>query len=336
MNLLPSIHWLLSLTLLACWPACVCADPLEADNWPSLPNAVDSFGAAEHDEYVYIYGGHQGPQQQQTGSNLSRSFARQRLSDHAAWEQLPTVKPIQNLALVSCGDYLYQIGGTGLLDEANPSGSIRSTSAVNRYDPRTNTWTVMPPLPAPRSAHDAIAFEDKIYVVGGWDHTDDHANDWHDSALMLDTADGVDATWKSLPIPSFRRRGLAVAAWQNHIWAIGGKDDDGVIHRTVYYYDPQRGYWSEGPELPARADGLQGYGVAAWGLDSGLYVSGADGVLYRLNSLYGAWEKVAELRVQRFCHRLVPDGKTALLALAGYSVSYGQTSSVERIKVYTP
>jgi hypothetical protein len=40
--------------------------------------------------------------------------------------------------------------------------------------------------------------------------------------------------------------------------------------------------------------------------------------------------------VQRYCHRLLPEGKTSLLALAGYSVSFGQTSSVERIKVYTP
>lgn len=330
------IFVLFALWLPTAWPARALAAPPAEDVLPPLPDAISNFGAASLDDYLYLYGGHQGSEQEQTGKNLSRRFIRCQVSSPTKWQSLPLDKPLQDLALVSCNKSLYRIGGATSANAEQPLGPLSSVSDVVRFDPSTNEWTPVSPLPAPRSAHDAIAFEGRIYVVGGWNHEGDKVNDWHDSALMLDTNDGDQAKWQSLPIPSFRRRTLAVAAWQNCIWAIGGKDDEGTIQRSVFCYDPQRSYWSEGPELPARAEGLQGYGVAAWGLDSGLYVSGADGALYRLASIYGNWEQVGDLRVQRFCHRLLPEDETSLFALAGSSVSYGPTRSIERIKVYSP
>jgi N-acetylneuraminic acid mutarotase len=300
---------------------------------PMLPQAIDSFGATEHDGVLYVYGGHSGTQTQQSAKNLSKHFVRCDLRNPTSWEALPFDKPLKDVALVSCDQSLYRIGGAGPTSKAD---TLSSVSDFARFDPNTNKWSTMPALPAPRSSHDAIAADGKIYVVGGWNMEGEKVADWHDAALMFDASQGDKGRWESLPIPGFRRQGLAVTTWQNCIWAIGGKDDSDTILRTVYYFDPHRGYWSEGPELPTRIEGLQGYGVAAWGLDTGLYVSGADGVLYRLTNMYGEWEAAAELRVQRYCHRLLPEGKTSLLALAGYSVSFGQTSSVERIKVYTP
>ena len=214
-------------------------------------------------------------------------FLRCSLDTLDAWETLPLDKPLQSLALVSCGHFLYRIGGLGLAEEDNSEAPLCSSSDFTRFDPQTKQWTAFPPLPSGRSSHDAIAADGKIYVVGGWNIHGTQVKDWHDTALVFDTNLGAETRWESLPIPAFRRRDLAVTTWQDCIWAIGGKDDHDVIERTVYYYDPHRGYWSEGPELPSRVEGLQGYGVAACGLDSGLYVSGADGVLYRLSSIYG-------------------------------------------------
>lgn len=319
---------------LALATACCRASSPDESGIPLLPEAINSFGAAEHGGWLYVYGGHQGPEHQQTANNLSRRFVRCNLSDISDWESLPMDSPLQNVALVTWGDFLYRIGGLGI--DKSTERKLDSTRDVMRFDPATKQWSPMPPLPAPRSSHDAIADEGKLYIVGGCHQHGVNVKDWHDSALVLDTNQGEKARWESLPIPSFRRRDLAVTTWQNCIWAIGGKDDNDVIHRTVFYFDPQRGYWSEGPEVPQRSDGLQGFGIAAWGLDSGLYVSGADGALYRLRNIYGQWEQVAELRVQRYCHRLLPQNDTTLLALAGYSVSYGPTRSIERIKVYNP
>jgi hypothetical protein len=332
----------LLLSLLLALPLCHCVSSLAiaqvsgSSTVPMLPRAIDSFGATEHDGVLYVYGGHSGTPAQQTAKHLSHQFVRCDLRNPASWEDLPFDKPLQQLALVSCGENLYRVGGVGPTPDDKHSDTLSSVSDFARFNPSTNQWSTMPALPAPRSSHDSIAADGKIYVVGGWNLDGEKLPDWHDTALMFDASKGNNGSWESLPIPGFRRQGLAVTTWQNCIWAIGGKDDSDAILRTVYYFDPQRGYWSEGPELPTRIEGLQGYGVAACGLDSGLYVSGADGVLYRLTNMYGEWEAVAELRVQRYCHRLLPEGKTSLLALAGYSVSFGQTSLVERIKVYTP
>jgi hypothetical protein len=282
-----------------------------------------------------VYGGHQGNQEDERLENLSRHFVRCQLRNPERWEALPFDVPLQNLSLVSCGAHLYRIGGLGAPGKT-VDGTLESVSEFACFDPSSQEWTQLPALPAPRSAHDAISADGKIYVIGGCHQVGDRVEDWHDTALMYDASAGSKGAWQSLPTPSFRRRNLAVAAWQNCVWAIGGKDDEDRTTSTAYCFDPQRGYWSEGPELPMRPEGLQGFGAAAWGLESGLYVSGADGVLYRLTEMQGEWERVAQLRVQRFCHRLLPDGERALLALAGYSVSFGQTSSVERIKVYTP
>jgi hypothetical protein len=317
------ICWQLNSSLLA-------ASPLEL---PLLPDAVDSFGAAEHDGWLYVYGGHQGAPDQQSAKNVSRHFVRCQLSKPDAWEELPLDEPRQNHALVSCGEYLYRIGGAGA---SHADTTLCSVDDFVRFDPETKKWTRLKSLPAPRSAHDAIADEGKIYVVGGWRRDGENLRDWHDSALVYDTNDGEDATWQSLPIPSFRRRDLAVTTWQNCIWAIGGKDDNDEATETVFYYDPQRGYWSEGVALPMQESGMRGYGVAAWGLESGLYVSGADGTVYRLTDVFGDWQSVAQLRVPRYCHRLLPDGENTLLALAGHSVSFGATRNIERVKVYSP
>jgi hypothetical protein len=300
-----------------------------------LPDAVDSFGAAAHNEWIYVYGGHQGNQKDETPKNLSQRFVRCELRNPEHWEELPCDTPLQNLALVSSGAHLYRIGGLGKRNKGD-EGSLESVSEFARFDPASQEWQQLPALPAPRSAHDAVTVGGKIYVIGGCHQVGERVEDWHDTALMFDTNAGSEAQWQSLPTPSFRRHNLAVANWQNCIWAIGGKDDEDQTTRTVYWFDPQRGYWSEGPELPMEPEGLQGFGAAAWGLESGLYVSGADGALYRLTDMSGDWQRVAKLRVQRFCHRLLPDGDRALLALAGYSVSFGQTRSVERIRVYTP
>jgi hypothetical protein len=329
---------LASLAVVAGMLVCLGDAPSRADHpivadVPMLPDAVDSFGAAEHDKWVYVYGGHRGNQQEETPANLSRHFVRCHLHEMGDWEELPIETPLQNLALVSSGAHLYRIGGLGGR-RGSKEPSLASVDEFARYDPLSRGWSTLPALPAPRSAHDAVTADGKIYVIGGCHQVGERIVDWHDTALVYDTNAGEKAAWESLPTPSFRRRNLAVAAWQHCIWAIGGKNDEDVMTRTVYCFDPERGYWSEGPELPMEPEGLQGFGAAAWGLDSGLYVSGADGTLLRLTDMSGEWEPVAHLRVQRFCHRLLPDGERALLALAGYSVSFGQTRSVERIRVY--
>lgn len=239
--------------------------------------------------------------------------------------------PLQGLALVSSGDNLYRVGGMQALNSRQEEDDLHSVKGFSRFDPATGHWTALTPLPATRSSHDAAALDGKIYVVGGWTLSGDRSGDWQTAALVYDTADGASGRWEELPLPPFQRRALALAAWQDRIWVLGGMDEFGDIQRTVYSFDPSSNTWQEGPAMPG--EDMQGFGISAWGLDSGLYVSGMDGMLYRLADPTGKWEIVAELETPRFFHRIMPNGQGGLLAVAGASLMDGHLKNIERISI---
>jgi len=299
----------------------------------TLPEAVASFGAAVQGDWLYAYGGHTGRAHQHSRENLSSTFVRIHLQNPDQQEELPMQTPLQGLALVNCGDYLYRVGGMQALNHPDDEADMHSVDEFARFDPESRTWTALPSLPDGRSSHDAAVWKGKIYVIGGWTLAGSSDGEWQDMALMYDTSAGVEGEWNTLPAPPFHRRALAVAMWQDRIWALGGMDEFGMITRSAYYFDPQRGFWSEGPEMPGDGSGMQGFGISAWGHDSGLYVSGTDGILYRLTDVDGQWEEVAELKIPRFFHRLLPAGKNKLVAIAGATLSQGHTRNIEELPV---
>ncbi len=299
---------------------------------PALPEAISSFGGAVDDGWLYVYGGHTGRAHQHSRDNLSKTFARLNLADKGEWEVLAMETPLQGMALVSSGGKLYRIGGVNARNARKEKTDMHSVAEFARFDPETKSWTALPPLPGERSSHDAAVLDGKIYVVGGWKLSGEGSDgEWQTAALVYDTAAGNNGQWEAIAEPPFQRRALAVAAWNNRLWVVGGMDEIADIKRDVFSYDPATNTWTEAPELPG--DGMQGFGVSAWGLDSGLYVSGTDGVLYRLPNVAGQWEQVTELSTPRFFHRILPGGENSLLVIAGASMSEGHLNEIERIEI---
>ena len=285
---------------------------------PQLPEAISSFGGAVHQGNLYVYGGHTGKEHQHSRDNLSPNFVRLSLSQPQQWEHLSMGTPLQGMALVSCGDALYRVGGLSARNARNEKEDLHSVAEFSQFDPKTSTWTTFPDLPQPRSSHDAIAMGDKIYVAGGWALDGDRNGKWQKSALVYDTSVGKLGSWQELPVPPFQRRALAMAAWKDRIWVIGGLDDLREVQRTVFCFDPHTNVWSETEKIPG--DEMQGFGVSAWGSVSGLYVSGSDGALYRLIDPQGSWEVVDKFGTPRFFHRLLPGNENTLLAVGGASM----------------
>ena len=54
-----------------------------------LPEAVSSFGAAERDGFLYVFGGHVGRAHAHSRENLSHAFRRRSLDGRGTWESLP-------------------------------------------------------------------------------------------------------------------------------------------------------------------------------------------------------------------------------------------------------
>jgi hypothetical protein len=146
----------------------------------------------------------------------------------------------------------------------------------------------------------------KLIVVGGWNLKGPDGSDWHDTLEVLDLA-APKPEWKSLPQP-FRRRALIAAAYNGKMYVMGGFDEKSGIVRETDIYDPATNTWTKGPELPG--GDLNGFSPAACVHDGELYVSVADGGLYRLAA--DGWQKTSKA-TPRVAHRIVSDGRVILV-----------------------
>ena len=296
-----------------------------------LPEPVASFGAAVSDGWLYVYGGHTGEEHAHSRDNLSNHFRRiaiegDRSSGEGAWEELPMEIALQGLPLVAHGGKIYRVGGLTFRNAADDEPDMHSVAEFACFDPATNKWSALPPLPEARSSHDAVVIGNTIYVVGGWTLAGGSKGEWLSTAWSYDLSD-PQAEWQAVASPTFKRRALAAARWNRQLVAIGGMDDNANVSRRVDALDPATGEWTRLPDLPRSQ--MAGFGVSAWNLDGKLLVSGADGVVHQLADDGAKWESAGKLATGRFFHRLMPGVDSTLLAVAGASVDDGHLATIE-------
>jgi len=294
-----------------------------------LPIAVASFGAAVCDQHLYVYGGHVGAAHAHSRDNLSSNFWRIPLTPNAAWETLPVQASVQGLALVAHRGLLYRIGGMTARNAAGEDDDLHSTSDFCRFDPQSKSWEELPPLPAPRSSHDAVVVGDLLYVIGGWKLAGTGEGEWHNDCLVIDLAP-PSPVWSRVPDPPFQRRALAIGNLGEKLVVVGGMDPSGTVSRDVDIYDPASSEWSAAPPLPG--DDMNGFGVSAWNLAGQLFVSGSNGTVYRLKTTDGGWEVAGQLHQARFFHRLLPYSDQSMIALGGA----GGSKHLSDIEIFVP
>ena len=299
------------------------AESNEVGRVPDLPTAIASFGAAVLGDYVYVYGGHTGTAHTHSRENLSDGFYRMDLRKCEKWEKLDSQQPLQGLALVAHGKYLYRVGGLDARNSPDEDDDLHSVSTAARFNTETLEWEALPDLPAGRSSHDAYLLGDQLFVVGGWKLAGDADGEWQSTVLSMNL-NAETLTWMEHSNIPFFKRALAVAVNNDRLFAICGMNDDNDVDRSVYVLDPIEG-WSEGPEL--KGDGMDGFGVSACTLDGRLFMSGLNGNVYTISDDGMRWEKVGKLESGRFFHRLVPHGDR-LLAIGGASHT-GHVTSIE-------
>lgn len=295
---------------------------------PPLPEPVASFGAVVTDGWLYVYGGHTGEEHEHSAANLSSHFRRIELDGGKEWQELPMQTHLQGLPLVAHDGKVYRVGGLNNRNATkDDKEDLHSTDEFAEFDPATNKWTALAPLPAARSSHNAAVIGDKLYVVGGWTLNGKSPGTWQPDALVYDFAHPKDG-WQKVAQPDFKRRALAAGVWKGKLFALGGMDEKAKPSLRVDFFDPTSGKWSKGPRLPGV--GMAGFGASAWNLDGDLYVCGLRGVLYRLSGDGSAWEEAGKLETPRFFHQLVPGPHGSLLAVAGASMN-GHLATIEQI-----
>lgn len=224
------------------------ARPGKAPEYPPLPQAVSSLGAAVADGWLYVYGGHSGQAHHYSTETVVGTFRRLKLSDPKGWEDLPSGPGLQGLALVAHGGKLYRLGGMQPRNKPGEVADTVSVAACARYDPAAKKWEALPDLPEGRSSHDAVAVGDKIVVAGGWKlNGAGKKPEWHGTVLVLDLTQQP-LKWQSVKQP-FQRRALTAAAHGGKVYVIAGLSEGGDLERTVNVYDPAKDEWSSGPEV---------------------------------------------------------------------------------------
>lgn len=290
--------------------------PANADTprLPDLPVPLSSFGAAVVGDHVYVYGGHSGRAHSYSTETTQGTFRRLDLKDPAGWEDLPGGPRLQGLALVAHQGKLYRVGGMQPQNSKAEKTDTRSQATSAVYDPSAGKWADLGPLPEPRSSHDAVVVGGTLYVFGGWRlNGPDGKSEWHDHGWALSLAK-PGAGWEKIDQP-FQRRALTAAAHNSKVYVIGGLNSKGETELTVNVYDPKAGTWAEGPPLPGERS--NGFTPASAVIDGRLFVTPADGKLYRLREAGDHWDEAGQLRQPRFVARMVPGPDRRLIVIAG-------------------
>jgi hypothetical protein len=298
-----------------------------ASPFPPLPKAVSSLGAVAADGYLYVYGGHAGKTHTYDTTAVIGTFHRLKLAGGTKWEELPGGPILQGMNLAAHGGKVYRVGGMEPKNAPGEPADNHSRADAARFDPATNKWDALPPLPAGRSSHDVVVAGDKLVVVGGWNQRGKDAPAWHDTALVLDlTAKAPE--WKAVPQP-FKRRALTAAAVGSKVYVVAGMGADGT-DRRVDVLDVDTLTWGTAPELPG-TDRVA-FSPAAASVGGKLVVNTSAGPVYRLAADGVAWEKVGEAAQKRMVARLVPLGPDAV-ALVGGAGGGANVAVVEVIRL---
>lgn len=149
-----------------------------------------------------------------------------------------------------------QCGGPVVLDTAEA------------YDPRTDSWTTLAPMPTARALATAVTGKDgRIYVIGGL------AGEVTSAAV--EAYDPRTDTWATLaPMPTPRTWLAGAAGKDGRIYALGGTGTTGDSLATAEVYEPRSDTWSAAASMPTARYGL----AAAVGRNGDIYaIAGRSG-----------------------------------------------------------
>jgi N-acetylneuraminic acid mutarotase len=109
------------------------------------------------------------------------------------------------------------IGGKFYVVGGRPGAE--AASALEVYDPETNTWTILSPMPTGRSGIGAGVVNDKLYVFGG-----------EDPRLFseVEVYDPKTDTWRQLAPMRTPRHGIFATVIGNAIYIPGGAVQQGL------------------------------------------------------------------------------------------------------------
>lgn len=202
-----------------------------------------------------------------------------------------------------------------------------ATSAVERFDMQTNSWSRVGSLKKPTALPGVAVHAGCLYVVGG-----------SDNDALKDVQKYVPETdaWETVTPLSTSRCAPCAVADEAHVFAIGGLQENGEFLNTAERYDPKENHWEAIASLTtARAF------ACCVAIENKIIVIGGSTDILGQNALSscemykthtGVWSQIASMHIPRFAAGVVTvEGRVYVFGggFAGESFKSVESYSVE-------
>jgi N-acetylneuraminic acid mutarotase len=180
----------------------------------SLPSPRTRHAALAWGDDLYVVGGSDGKMLLGDAIRAPLS-ATGTVGAFVAAAALPS--PRGDLQAVAHGGYLYLLGGCSDQGCATPIADVIA-GALGPAG-RIATFSAIGALPQPRAHLVAVAYDDRLYAIGG---SGMNGGVLDDTAVAPLTTGGTLAPWSTLPLSVTPRLGNGMVAWHGFLYSVGG------------------------------------------------------------------------------------------------------------------
>lgn len=251
--------------------------PVESYNpvdssWTMLgntPQEFHHFQASEYHGLVYVIAAFEGSYPIEDG--IPFIYIYDPLTD--TWvtgPDIPASRVRGSAGVVVKNNKFYVVCG---IENGHQSGWV---TWFDEYDPRTNTWTVLPDAPNARDHFSAVLAGDQLICAGGR-RSGDGGGTWDSVVYKTDIYDFSSGTWSTLASPTgdlpTGRAGCSAAYLDGEVIIIGGESaNQWPAHDEVEALDPVTGTWRSCDDM---VDGR--HGSQAIVNNGGIYIASGSG-----------------------------------------------------------
>lgn len=208
----------------------------------------------------------------------------------------PMALASHHVAITEHKGKIYAFGGFVL--PASGPAAWQPTDQAFEYDPATDNWKALAPMPTKRGAAGAASVGDKLYVIGGASMLPNskeqsiHPTRAHRSMTTVEEYDPATNTWRERSMMPTPRNHLAIGAVNNKIYVLGGRIGAAFISGggnrldLVEEYDVATDTWNA-----VRARMPTGRSAVAYGVHGNrVFVAGGEHQDYNLSTAFRAFE----------------------------------------------
>lgn len=258
-----------------------------------------------------------------TGSATLASVDRLDLRTGRVRQIAPMPVALHHPAAAAWHGRLYVVGGY-----TASAALAGETGTVLRYDPRTDRWRRMRPMPTARAALTAGVVGDRLYAAGG--------AAGGRALATLEVYDLRRDRWRPGPPMRRAREHLGGAVAGRAFYVLAGRDGEGNV-ADAERFDARRGRWERLPAVPTARSGVAAATVAGLVVLAGGENLAPGGSIFpqveALDPRARRWRALAPMPAPRHGFGLVARGRRAWALAGGPQRGYSLSRTMQELRL---